>query len=98
LKTKLSEQQIRDIIVNTTRHHLKFLQRDGGFSRTSKGAIRGEWPLVLGKGLAEGDTNAGTQAMHTVRSVCYELAGRKPPKMAGADRFYARLGARRGRR
>jgi hypothetical protein len=91
LSTPPTRRQIYEIIAGTTKHHRMFLQADGGFSRSSRRAFRGEYPLVVGKGLAEGDTNAGTQAMHTVRRVCYKLAGKNMPELSGATNFYSQV-------
>ncbi|MNC74526.1 hypothetical protein D3C75_1258980 [compost metagenome] len=36
--------------------------------------------VPIGLGLAEGDMNAGTQAL-LIRAICYELAGLVPPEL-----------------
>ncbi len=89
----LTDREKYEIIISTVRNHAHYRQPDGGFSRNHDGALTYEYEYdhALGKGLREGDTNATTQVMHTIRPWCYELAGRPVPPMSGADNFYEML-------
>jgi hypothetical protein len=86
-----------EILGITARNMGRLLREDGGFSRefahspvapnvaqVKEGDFypRMPAPVPLGKGLAEGDMNAGTQAM-LIRDVAYELSGRRPRPLKG---------------
>jgi len=92
----------------TARNLARFLRPDGGFSRELRGSPpapnvaqvkEGEEypampaPVRLGAGLAEGDMNAGTQALLIFR-LAGVLAGTGPAVPGGSGAFLARLGRR----
>ncbi len=54
----------------------RYLKADGGFSRHLESSMESPNEMPLGLGLAEGDMNAGTQALR-VRNLCYGIAGEK---------------------
>jgi hypothetical protein len=77
LKPYLGEVPIEDIseIIEITYNNLKkYLKPDGGFSRHVDVSLDMPNNVILGKGLAEGDMNAGTQALR-IRNYCYILSG-----------------------
>ncbi|PDO10940.1 MAG: hypothetical protein BLM47_04510 [Candidatus Reconcilbacillus cellulovorans] len=88
---------VGELIAKTVRHLRAFKRDDGGFSREMHRSVpapnvaqvkEGETypdmpePVVLGEGAAEGDMNAGTQAV-LVRRLCYRLAGVPEPPLPG---------------
>ncbi|MNV60921.1 hypothetical protein D3C71_1534060 [compost metagenome] len=79
----------------------RLLRADGGFSRelahsptapnvaqVKEGECYPGMPKAvhIGAGEVEGDMNAGTQAL-LIRSVCYQLAGKKAPPLAKGPIF-----------
>ncbi len=54
----------------------RYLKADGGFSRHLESSMESPNEMPLGLGLAEGDMNAGTQALR-VRNLCYGIVGEK---------------------
>lgn len=92
---EMTTEEFEDILEITVRNMGRLLQADGGFSRelghspaatnvaqVKEGEYYPDMPkaVPLGLGLAEGDMNAGTQAL-LIRSICYGLAGIVPPQL-----------------
>lgn len=68
------EKDLTEVIEITYRNLKQYLKPDGGFSRHPDRSLETPNNVQLGKGLVEGDMNAGTQAVR-IRSLCYSLAG-----------------------
>ncbi|CAH1226072.1 hypothetical protein PAECIP111891_05888 [Paenibacillus allorhizoplanae] len=94
-------EELREIISITMANMKRLLRADGGFSRelahsptapnvaqVKEGEYYPDMPKAvhIGGGEVEGDMNAGTQAL-LIRSVCYQLAGRKAPPLIKAPMF-----------
>lgn len=92
MKLKVPSEDMREMAEITLANMIRLKQRDGGFSRelahspiapnvaqVKAGEFYPEMPIAvpLGLGLAEGDMNAGTQAI-LIRWLCHELAGLQP--------------------
>lgn len=77
LRPQLGPYPAEDIleIIEITYDNLKrYLKPDGGFSRQVQSSLEIPNNVRLGKGLVEGDMNAGTQALR-IRSLGYEFIG-----------------------
>ncbi len=73
---KIPKEEINEIITITYNNLKTYLKPDGGFSRHRENSLAVPNNVILGKGLKEGDMNAGTQALR-IRNYCYKLAGKK---------------------
>lgn len=76
IKSQLGEipiEEISEIIEITYNNLRKYLKPDGGFSRHVEASLAMPNNVIIGKGLAEGDMNASTQAL-TIRNFCYFIA------------------------
>lgn len=72
---------ILDQIYTTTLKNMSvFLKDDGGFSRGRENSLAMPNNQILGKGLAEGDMNAGTQAIR-IRMLFHKLTGRQETEL-----------------
>jgi hypothetical protein len=95
MRPEIPPEEYEEILGITIRNMGRLLQADGGFSRelghspvatnvaqVKEGEFYPEMPkaVPLGLGLAEGDMNAGTQAL-LIRSFCYDMAGLVPPQL-----------------
>lgn len=95
LRPEIPPEELEEIFAITVRNMARLRQADGGFSRelghspaatnvaqVKEGEYYPDMPkaVPIGLGLAEGDMNAGTQAL-LIRSICYELAGVEAPKL-----------------
>lgn len=95
MKLNIPSEELREIIRITLVNMKRLLRADGGFSRelahspTAPNVAQvkpGEYypgmpkAVHIGGGEAEGDMNAGTQAL-LIRAVCYQLAGLEAPKL-----------------
>lgn len=69
-----AEDDILDILTITYKNLEQYLKPDGGFSRHVKWSLEMANNVRLGKGLAEGDMNASTQALR-IRNTVYEISG-----------------------
>jgi hypothetical protein len=93
----LKPEELAEVLAITAANMKALLRADGGFSRELEGSPvapnvaqvkEGDYypnmpiPVRLGKGLVEGDMNAGTQAV-LIRNFARELSGRQPEPMAG---------------
>lgn len=100
MKPAIPAHELEEIIFITLNNMKALLQADGGFSRelghspvapNVAQVKEGEFypgmpkPVPLGLGLAEGDMNAGTQAL-LIRSICYEMAGLPAPALPGSGK------------
>lgn len=87
----VSDEDILEILTITYTNLTKYMKPDGGFSRHVESSLKIPNNVPLGKGLVEGDMNAGTQALR-IRSLCYELAGLiEKPMMQLTDGFYEKI-------
>ncbi|MBN2546432.1 MAG: hypothetical protein JXB50_11595 [Spirochaetes bacterium] len=77
---KISREEINEIIEITYNNLKVYLKEDGGFSRHRYNSLAVPNNVELGKGLKEGDMNAGTQALR-IRNFCYSLAGKRVKKL-----------------
>ncbi len=95
MRPEIAPEEFEEILQITIRNMGRLRQADGGFSRelghspaatnvaqVKEGEFYPEMPkaVPLGLGLAEGDMNAGTQAL-LIRSFCYDMAGLVPPQL-----------------
>jgi hypothetical protein len=80
----LPENELSEIIEITYNNLKKYLKPDGGFSRHLDISLAMPNNVQLGKGLVEGDMNAGTQALK-IRDCCYLLA--TPPALEYSKQF-----------
>lgn len=102
MKLSIPAEDLREIIAITLANMKRLLRADGGFSRelahspTAPNVAQvkpGEFypgmpkAVHIGGGEVEGDMNAGTQAL-LIRSVCYQLAGRKAPALTKRPIFH----------
>ncbi len=105
IREPVSAREQRDILQTTTENMGRFLRGDGGFSREIEGSPpapnvaqvkKGEFypempePVALGKGLKEGDMNAGTQAI-LIRRLCFRMADERIRTLPDSARFYKLL-------
>jgi hypothetical protein len=75
------EKAILDQIYKTTLENMSvFLKNDGGFSRGRENSLAMPNNQILGKGLAEGDMNAGTQAIR-IRMLFHKIYGIKEDEL-----------------
>jgi hypothetical protein len=75
------ETAILDQIYKTTLENMSvFLKNDGGFSRGRENSLAMPNNQILGKGLAEGDMNAGTQAIR-IRMLFHKIYGIKEDEL-----------------
>ncbi|CAN7745841.1 hypothetical protein LJR153_006561 [Paenibacillus sp. LjRoot153] len=103
MKLFIPPEDLREIIAITLANMKRLLRADGGFSRelahspTAPNVAQvkeGEYypgmpkAVQIGGGEVEGDMNAGTQAL-LIRSVCYQLAGKKAPPLTKEPMFTA---------
>ncbi len=72
----ISRADIFEVLDITFKNLQRYLKLDGGFSRHIESSMKSPNEMPLGLGLAEGDMNAGTQALR-VRNLCYTIAGSK---------------------
>ncbi len=85
------EADLREILAITYRNLCQYLKPDGGFSRHVGHSLAIPNNVPLGKGLAEGDMNAATQALR-IRSLCHRIAGQpEPPLSKYTQGFYERM-------
>lgn len=103
-EVEIPQDELLDIIRITTANMAKLKRADGGFSRELHGSPKapnvaqvkeGEFypdmphPVPLGLGLAEGDMNAGTQAV-LIRTLCRKLAGTERQPLAAKPDLFAK--------
>jgi hypothetical protein len=103
MKLNIPAEDLREIIAITLVNMKRLLRVDGGFSRelahsptapnvaqVKEGEHYPGMPKAvhIGGGEVEGDMNAGTQAL-LIRSVCYQLAGKKAPALTKGPIFTA---------
>lgn len=74
--TDIPKDDLLEFLRITSKNLALFKRPDGGFSRGIDKSPAAPNEVVLGRGLCEGDMNAGTQALR-IRNYCYNLAGRK---------------------
>lgn len=104
----IPDYELKEIIEITIDNIRKLKRHDGGFSRELKHSPpapnvaqikEGEFysdlpePVILGKGLIEGDMNASTQAT-LIWLQCHELAGVKALPLKQSKEFYSTLAKR----
>ncbi|MDB5084292.1 MAG: hypothetical protein JWN30_1178 [Bacilli bacterium] len=105
---QILQEEFAEIVEITVSNMRKFLRNDGGFSREIDHSPvapnvaqvkNGEYypnmpkPVSIGKGLIEGDMNAGTQAL-LIREFCYRLAGKQHLPLANTEDFLNVLSSR----
>ncbi|UJF33923.1 hypothetical protein [Paenibacillus hexagrammi] len=110
MKLSVPDAELVEILRITCDNMRRLLREDGGFSRelahspsapnVAQVKSGGSYPNMprpvhIGRGLVEGDMNAGTQAM-LIRSVCYRLAGRGEPDWGLSARDFYRDVQERG--
>ncbi len=86
-------EEAEEIIEITFENLKRYLKPDGGFSRHVEHSLEIPNNVPLGKGLAEGDMNAGTQALR-IRSACYEFINMQRydvPLTQYTDGFYEKI-------
>jgi hypothetical protein len=88
----ISQDDILECFDITLKNLERYLKADGGFSRHVETSLESPNEMPLGLGLAEGDMNAGTQALR-IRNLCYAIAGKnaEPLKEYIGD-FYEKIG------
>lgn len=97
----VSDEDYAEFVRTTCSNMKQLLRPDGGFSRELKHSPKapnvaqvkeGEFypdmpiPVPLGRGLKEGDMNAGTQAL-LIRTLCYQMAGTQPKPLPNTSDF-----------
>lgn len=78
-----SREIMEEIFAITLDNLAVFLKEDGGFSRNRDHSLAMPNNQVLGKGLAEGDMNAGTQAIR-IRMLLNRMENREPGPLYGS--------------
>ncbi|MGF7034322.1 hypothetical protein J2T17_005272 [Paenibacillus mucilaginosus] len=107
MKLAIPPEEMREITEITLANMKRLKHADGGFSRelghsptapnvaqVKANEFYPDMPKAvhLGLGLAEGDMNAGTQAI-LIRWLCYELAGLPVPPLELPEGLFAKYGA-----